>query len=249
MKRKGKLSRWIVGILVTVLLVPSLAASASGVTGILVDRVEHSDELFSQYDYHRMDESDFDAIVELLPELVEQDNNSDAVMDVVICMEDYICEMNAMYSIANIYTTLDAGNEAYDEEVKFYDELWTNVCDKLMLNYQLVANSQYSEDLKERIDNEDDWQDILDYVPMTEEQKELSARETELELRYDELYNEDYYATINGQTYSEEELEEAYADGTVDFQGYLEGLGQIVIQRNDALGNLFLELLEVRVAI
>ncbi len=244
-KRKGMK---IFTFLMAVVIGCSPIGARASVEGILIDNVEHTDLTFEELEYYRMSEEDFDAIVADLEAVCAVEGNEDAVTDIIIAMEDYYNELMGNYSIAQIYTTLDAENEAYDEELTFYDELGTSVGDKIQICYQTIALSVCSEALRQRVDDEE-WQDILDYVPMTEEQKDLFAQETELELEYDELYNKEYETEINGTSYTMEALDDAYENGTVDWNNYLVGLGDLLNQRNEEMGNLFLELLSVRTQI
>ena len=224
----------------------SFGVYADNITGILVDDAEHTDLTFDELEYYRMEESTFDAIVADLETLASDTANMDAVTDVIVAMEDYANELSGMYAIAQIYTTLDAENEAYDEELKYCDELWYNIADKIQINYQIIALSACSEALRVRVDDDEEWQEILDYVPMTDEQKELFAQETDLSLAYDELYNKEYTATISGVDYTMESLDEAYSAGTVTWDEYLAGLGSILEARNTEMGELFLQLVAIR---
>ncbi len=251
MKRKTR--TWInraVSVAVAVAMVPGMWASAAGAhDGKLTDRVTHSDKNFNDYEYIRMDEKDFDEIIDGLQDLADDPASADAVLDVIIAMEDYFSEMSANYSIARIYSDKVADDQYWDDEVKFYDELAHSVYDKLMQSYRTIATSTNSDVLHDRVDDEDDWQEILDYVDMTQEQKDLAAKETELSLQYDILYNKEYTSTIGGKKYTKDELTEAMNNGQIQQNDYMTAYADILKQANEERGQLYLELVDIRTQI
>ncbi len=250
---KRKTGKWInraVSAAVTIAMIPGMWASAAGAhDGKLTDRVTHSDKNFKDYEYIRMDEKDFDEIIDGLQDLADDPASADAVLDVIIAMEDYFSEMSANYSIARIYSDKVADDQYWDDEVKFYDELANNVYDKLMQSYRMIATSANSDVLHDRVDDEDDWQEILDYKDMTQEQKDLAAKETELSLQYDILYNKEYTSTIGGKKYTKDELTEAMNNGKIQQNDYMTAYADILKQANEERGQLYLELVDIRTQI
>ncbi len=238
-------TRVVCGTLTAAMLFP-MAVRADDHEGVLVDDAEHTDLMFEDYEYYRMELSDFEQIVDGLEDLVLDEANADRVLEIIIAMEDYYNEMDRNYSIMNLYASIDCTDEGYKEEVKFYDVLSTEVGDRISQAYKTIAVSPCSDVLHERIDDEDEWQDILDYTELTEEQKDLSARETELSLSYDEMSIAEYTTEINGTKYTMDDLPTAFENGVIDQMSYLRGIGDITTQRNEALGNLYLELVDVR---
>ncbi|MBR3734883.1 MAG: hypothetical protein IKN07_03315, partial [Lachnospiraceae bacterium] len=109
--------------------------------GRLTDRADHTDKDFDEYEYERMDEADFDAIIDGLDELVQDTANADKVLDVIVGMEDYYCEASRNYSIAHIKSDLVADDQYWDDEVMFWDDLTTNIGDKIMTSYNVIATS------------------------------------------------------------------------------------------------------------
>lgn len=214
--------------------------------GHLTDQVDHVDLTFEELEYFDVTEEDFDAVVANLEEIASDINNAGQVADIIDQMEDLYLKNATNDAIASVYSTLDAENQEYNDLVMMYDELWTSLGDKIMLNYKIIAESACWEVLYERVDDEDEWQDILDYEPMTEEQKELERRISELNLRYDELYIADYVYEINGVEYDEDSLPDAYSAGVIDITQYFAGVADICEQRNQALGELFLEMVDIR---
>lgn len=234
---------------VTTILLSSgdISAFAAGShDGILVDRAEHSDLNFKDYEYRRMDEAEFKAIVDGLDTLCADEANSDQTIEVVVKMEDYCNELHKNYSIANLYSNLYADDDKYDDEVKYYNELSDNVFDQVMQNYKLVAESPCADALKKHVDDDDDWNEILEYEPMTDEQKELSKKQTDLSLKYDDLSLKKYTTNIKGKDYDADSIEDAIASGTIGYDEYLNGLADVIKQSNQEKAELFIELVEVR---
>ena len=224
-------------------------SSGSSHNGVLKDRVKHADVNFHDYDYKRLSQADFDQIVDGLEDLASDSKNGDAVMDVITGMEDYYNDLDYYYTMANLYSSLYADDEQYDEEVEFYSDLNTNIYDLMMQNYHIVAMSPCADRLEDYIDDDDEWQDILDYEEMTQEEKDLKAEETKLELEYDDLSLKEYTATINGKSYTEDDLEEAFDDGSIEVMDYLYALNDIIEQGNQEKGELYLKLVNVRTQI
>lgn len=230
------------------ILVPSITAYATDRNTKLVSNVEHTDLSFEDFEYVEMKESDFDAIIEGLEDIVDDTSKADKVLEVIIAMEDYYNELDGYAAIAHIYSDLDADNETYDEWVQYTSDLRTSVVDKINIAYNLIALSANTDVLHDRIDDDDEWQDILDYKPMTDEQKEWDSLETELSLKYDTIYNEVLTWEIDGTEYTKDELL-TYISSATDYSTYmagLEGYYELTKQKNQDLGELYIELVEVR---
>lgn len=252
MKLKNKGSYY--GILGMLALSGALLLYSVGVRaangGELTDEVDHTEFNFEDLTYFDdVTEEEFDDFTVRLEAAVTDIGNADQVDDLIDEMEDMARRMMANSVIANIYATLDAENQEYNDLVTHYDELAVDLNDKIQQTYRMIAESACSEVLHARVEDEDDWQDILEYEPMTEEQKELANRETELSLKYDELYIADYTVNINGTDYDMDTISEAYEAGEISVEEYFTGFADILDQRNQTLGELFLELVEVRTQI
>lgn len=228
------------------LLIPSITVYAANRDTKLISNVEHTDLTFEEFEYVEMKESDFDDIIAGLPDIVDDTSKADEVLEIIIAMEDYYNDLEANGSIAHIYSDLDADNEEYDEWVQYNSDLSTSVVDKINIAYNLIALSNNSDVLHDRIDDDEDWQDILDYEPMTDEQKEWDSLETELSLKYDTIYNEEETYEIDGVAYTKDELTEAITAGSIDYFDFLEGYYEITKTKNEKLAELYIQLVEVR---
>lgn len=228
------------------LLVPSITVYAAGRDTKLISNVEHTDLKFEDFEYVDMKESDFDAIIADLPDIVDDTSKADEVLEIIIAMEDYYNDLEGNGAIAHIYSDLDADNEEYDEWVQNNSDLSTSVVDKINIAYNLIALSNNSDVLHDRIEDDDEWQDILDYEPMTDEQKEWDSLETELSLKYDAIYNEEITYEIDGVDYTKDELTEAVGSGEIGYMDFLDGYYEITREQNEKLAELYIQLVEVR---
>lgn len=215
--------------------------------GKLTDEVDHTDSAFEDLAYFDdVTEEEFDDLTARIGVAIVDINNADQVDALIDEMEDMARRTMANDVIANVYATLDAENQEYNDLVTHYEELAVDLNDKIQQNYRMIAESACSEVLHARVEDEEEWQEILEYEPMTEEQKELENRETELSLKYDELYIAEYTVNINGVDYNLDTISEGYQAGEITVEEYFAGFADLLEQRNQELGNLFLELVEVR---
>lgn len=250
LKSKGLLTRMAALTMAAMLMLSSPIVALADNEGYFDDSVEHTDENFEDFEYEDLSEDEFDKLVDALTDdLLSDEDNSDEAMEIIDEMELFINKLTANYSLAQVYTTLDADNDEYDELMKKYDEMYTNVSDKMMQAYNKMAYSACSDALEKHIDDADDWNDILEYEALTDEQKEWKKLETELELEYDTIYNKEFTTNINGEDYTLDELSDAIGNGDINYNEYIGGLGDIYVQRNQEFGELYLKLVEVRVKI
>lgn len=241
----------IIGMLVLscALLLYSVGVRAAN-GGELTDEVDHTETAFEDLAYFEdVTEEEFDDLTARLEAAVTDTANADQVDALIDEMEDMARRMMANDVIANIYATLDAENQDYNDLVTYYEDLAVDLNDKIQQTYRMIAESECSEVLHARVEDEEEWQDILEYEPMTDEQKELVSRETELSLKYDELYIADYTVTIKGTDYDMDTITEGYEAGKITVEEYFTGFSDLLSQRNQAMGELFLELVEVRTQI
>lgn len=249
-KNKGSYCA-VIGILVLsgMLLLYSVGVRAAN-GGELTDEVDHTEFNFEDLTYFDdVTDEEFDDLAARIEAAVVDMDNADQVDALIDEMEDMARRTMANDVIANIYATLDAENQEYNDLVTHYEELAVDLNDKIQQTYRMIAESACSEVLHARVEDEEEWQEILEYEAMTEEQKDLANRETELSLKYDELYIADYTVNINGVDYDMDTISEAYEAGEISIEEYFSGFADILEQRNQELGELYLELVDVRTQI
>ena len=87
------------------ILVPSVHSYAAGTS--LVNQVDHTDLMFSEFTYSVPDESQLDDIIANLETIVDDTSKSDEVLDCIIAMEDFQNAVAADYELGQLYTSLD----------------------------------------------------------------------------------------------------------------------------------------------
>ena len=225
----------------------TMSSSAAGLhDNVLTDRATHTDLKFEDYEYKRVDAKEFDKIIDGLDELCQDAANGDEVLDVILAMDDFRLEMEKDRCLAEFYSYQYVDDDHYDEEYQFYTELYNDVSDLYYTKFYMIANSPCSDVLKDYIHDDHEWQYILDYVPMTQEQKDLKNKDSELVQQYNDLSLKAYETEINGVKYDEDSLDEAYDNGSVDYSDYLLGLGEIIEAKNKDMAELYIEMVEVR---
>lgn len=225
----------------------TMSSSAAGLhDNVLTDRAAHTDLKFEDYEYKRVDAKDFDKIIDGLDELCQDAANGDEVLDVILAMDDFRLEMEKDRGLAEFYSYQYVDDDHYDEEYQFYTELYNDVSDLYYTKFYMIANSPCSDVLKDYIHDDHEWQYILDYVPMTQEQKDLKNKDSELVQQYNDLSLKAYETEINGVKYDSNSLDEAYDNGSVEYADYLTGLGEIIEAKNKDMAELYIEMVEVR---
>lgn len=242
---RSRLSRLATGFLASVISASMVIAPISAYAADS-DEVVRGDVCFADMTYSGTTKADFDKITATLRELIMTPGNEDEVSDTIDAIDDLANVYMADYGLAKLHFSLDCKNQEYIELAQTYSAEWTEIADVINSTWYDVAVSDYADILHEKVDDDDDWQDILDYKPLTDEQKELIARETELCLYYDEIYDKEYTATIDGEDYTLDGLEEALSDGTIAWHDYCASVGDILKQNNQEKGEIYVELVGIR---
>ncbi len=242
----NRIKRACFGLMSVIMLSSGMRVYADGEhDGRLTDRTDHTDKKFEDWEYERMNADDFHAITQDIDTLVADAANADAVLDLIVGMEDYANELGRNYAIAHINSDLVADDKYWDDEVQFNSDLATDIFDEIQINYRKIAESPNAQVLKDRVTDEE-WEEILEYEEMTQEQKDLSSKETELSLKYDVLSLKEYKTTIGGKQYTSEELQKEYTAGNIEMSDYMAGDAEILKAKNEEWGALYLELVGVR---
>ncbi len=87
---------------------------------------------------------------------------------------------------------------------------------------------------------------ILDHKDMTDEEKELLARETALKSEYMSKTVDEYAVTVNGARYTADSVYQAYLDGELTYDEYWEIYVDAYKAKNAVLGEVFLQMVSVR---
>ena len=204
---------------------------------------KHSDLPFEEYAYEHMEIDALDETITKIKDTLVISGEEKTVDKLITEMEDYNNALNRNIAIAYIYSDLDAADPYWDNEVSYNDALLAESSDRIYAAYHEIAVSPYADVLKKRIDT---WEYILQYTPLTDEQKALLKEESRLMLLYDTLCVKEYKDPY-GMT--EEELFDAYMDKTISIEQYRKGYADIYTQKNSEWGEVFVELTDIRTQI
>lgn len=211
----------------------------------------HSDLSFEEYAYEHMEIDALDETITKIKDALVISGEEETVDKLITEMEDYNNALNQNIAIAYIYSDLDAADPYWDGEVSYNDALFAESNDRIYAAYHEIAVSPYADVLKKRIDT-NDWEDILQYTPLTDKQKGLLKEENRLMLLYDTLCVKEYRTKepmYGMYAMTEEELLDAYKDKNISIEQYHEGYADIYTQKNSEWGEVFIELADIRTQI
>ncbi len=116
------------------------------------------------------------------------------------------------------------------------------IADQCYSAFALLADGPYADVVAD--DAGWDWVDsLLVYEPTTDEELELYAREEELVQAYEDAMARPFTARYRGESWTADDL---YYDTTLSTEEYWRLLTDIEKQENDAVGPIFLELVQIR---
>jgi len=191
------------------------------------------------------DVAPLEAAIESLREAIAMEDAEDAVRAAYAELIYQTDEMYTVQSINHIAYYSDVNNEEVVSLYEEMDELCTEYGDLAGIVVSEMMNSPYA------YVGEEDMDDInieyyRDYKPMTERQKEISARETQLTSEYGKLMLEDISVTIDGTEWTESSAEDAYYEDELDYDGYNNVMLAIAKERNRRAGEIYLEMIDLR---
>ena len=200
---------------------------------------------FSEISYTRYDDSDLQELIALIREKMTDASQAAQVADLFEQAIDSEYELWLSYTLADLYGALDVTSDYYAEESSYTTELLYTIDDQMDSLGKEILGSACGDGIREIWDPEDvDY--YLEYEEMTAEQLELVTREEELENEYEKLSAQEFTVTLNGKTYT---LEELYADDDLTDEEYYQGYYGLMENENQVLGPVYLELLETRRAL
>ena len=243
-------------ITVSLLVVLTLGYSVSAVgasesekteiTDSLYPPKEHSDVDFADMEYTGVDGTETE---ELLQELQNLTNGITTVDDpekrTVELYEEILAEMNSQYTqytLGDVKHYIDVTDEAVSEQVIEDTILMQDLSDKCTLVLKEALDGPYADQLEDCFTDEQ-LENIREYKALTDLERELIERETDLIQQYDRVSEVEYTFDYKGRTWTMDEL---YADTPEDYSDietiYL-GLSQ---KQNEATVPIYQELVKVR---
>ena len=197
---------------------------------------------FSDMVYEHYDPSKVEEMMEELKSLMTDAANGEEAAALFRQLEDEEYNMALSYELADLHSYLDVTDDYYSDEYTYISDLYNVIDDEI----GILGNELLSSPCGEAIRADMTEEEILyyeGYEAMTEEQRELFQKETELIEEYYESFAQDFTVTVNGREYTADEL---YYDEELSYEEYEDAYLELMQKENAALGPIFVELVKVR---
>ncbi|MBO4915218.1 MAG: hypothetical protein J5449_08440, partial [Oscillospiraceae bacterium] len=210
---------------------------------------EHTDLNFSDLKYEKVELQPILDEAAALKELAKDPANAKEFEERFFAFKDSVYYLYGMWCIVDIQTDHDANDEwAVEESQAAYADLLDafDAFNGVVRDVLLLENA-CSEVLSSRL-TEEDIADYLDYEDMTDEERDLNAREQELVAAYKSLDTKagDMEFEYEGVKYTDNNVYDAYTAGDIDYDTYVTISRYIAKELNLKYGEIFMELLEIR---
>ena len=157
--------------------------------------------------------------------------------------QDEIEKLSTCYSLSQITYYQNIFDEENQEiQAELLDDVM-DYGDRLNVAIRELCKSPYQDTMIELM-NAEQVEAYLEYEEMTDAEKELTAKENSLEQEYEQLSSEEFYYEYDGEEWDLNRLN-MEAD-EMDHDAVVEIYQGICKQRNDAVGEVFVELVDVR---
>ena len=199
-------------------------------------------------EYYHYDKADFDALLEVL-ENAAKDGDEAALEKAYDAAFEELLKLEDLYGSIYLTYAHDVSNQENDDEMNYADSLVVDCRDELCTVCHNILKKAKNDDFENYLGKE--VADMfLDYEPMDDEIKALRDRITDLETDYNaELNKLDQYSyEYNGREWTFEDLEDSELASELaqsDPQGYLSIYDGILHNFNEAVGPIYLELVDL----
>ncbi len=204
----------------------------------------HSDVNYEDMKYEEMDSETFEADAEAVRALLDDAANAAQVEELFTAFTDNFQKLDTMYTLISIRNSRDVTDEYAADELVRLDTVYTEAVEALIFLIQDILKSPCDAFLRAQL-SAGDTEYYMAYGGTSEEQKALSARETALENQY-KIISDSFTVQYGGQEMDVEYAQSLYYDGEITRDQYVEFLNQYSLDLADALGEVYLELLDVR---
>ena len=214
-------------------------------TDFFTDR-EHADLDFADMSYEAVDadaaKARFDAVRALAADAANLDKVRAGVADAI----DTANLSSTMAELAVIYSSQDYTDTAAAARSEEANAIRQAVWDAMYLLLRDVLASPCAAAVQELFGPDEDLSWLRDYEAMTDEAFALLDRESALVSEYWRLAGQEYSAAYDGAVWTDATAQEAYLDGRLSDDGYIQATYAVARARNAVLGAHFLDMLDVR---
>lgn len=211
--------------------------------------VAHADISYQEMQKLTYEEDLLNQSLEQLTSLAEDATNAGEALEPEKMQETYeqmLTEMeklmtcNALAQINYYHDVFDVGNQT--KQAELLDKA-VDYGDKANVAIRELCKSPYKDTMIELLSAEQ-VEAYIDYEEMSEEEKKLVAKENGLEQEYEQLASEDFSFDYQGEEWN---LERLGQEGTsVSAEDYIQIYQGIYREKNAAVGEVYLELIQVR---
>lgn len=239
------LARWVTALLLTFAL--TACGQEAVTTGRYPDK-EHQPVDYADMVYTGFDETNLQAALEKLKELHVSGNlqNEDArIREEVNELYRVIREeTNILFTQSALIEILYNGNGAEEELGEASAEISARInvlMDQCYQTLALLVDTPY-QDVIEKDAGEENIAALREYEAVPEKLFELQEKEEALVQTYDQIMSLSFQVTVDGRTWTEEELIHA----EIDEKEYQKILAQLEQERNQKAGDIYRRLVQVR---
>lgn len=197
-------------------------------------------EVFGQMKYIR---PDVDAIQETLDqalESLEAGEQPEKTLELYQQLLDQLLRFDDSYTLATIRNYLDLSDAYFEDEVAWMDEQYTALDNRMLELTGKILDSPCAQAAREAWGEE--------FIARYEANAQLNSPEIEdLTVQEQQLVNQ--YNKLYVQEDGRAQLYEDYLEGEINLKEYLSGYTEISQQRNQELGEIYLQLVQLRVQI
>ncbi len=204
---------------------------------------EHAALHYADMEYVHYDDTAFRENIESAYALMEESGAWEELAEIYSECSAMLTEMLTHNSLIYLQYYHDVSDEAAFEEAAWSDNLCNDAWDALCSMLRLLAESRYGEDFRALVGDEA-YGEYLDYEDMTEREKELYERESELELLYEQQLLDSYEVVVDGEVWTAERF--AQEEDALDYETYFEVYFALEKAMNDVVGATFTELVAIR---
>ncbi|MDC7301721.1 hypothetical protein NXH58_08000 [Agathobacter ruminis] len=203
---------------------------------------------FSEMKYEHFDPTAVKKTMEGIRKDMEDADNAEQIVKDFESIEDELAVMEASYSLAQLYNSLDANDEYYQDELVYITEVYDEIRDQYCILGKDALESPCADVLRDAWD-EDDVDLFENYQAMTDNQKKLRKEEQSLENDYNKAAVKEFTYTINNQAYTMDSLLDAVYAGNITYDQYVEGYYGCMNAMADTLAPIYVDLVKVRMKI
>ena len=223
---------------------PAVLADGARDTNFFTPR-DHAELDFGEMAYAPVDTEAELARMDELRVLAEDAGNTEAVRRGF----DEVCaalkNARTMDALATIYSSRDYADAAAEARVREAERNLTLVEDGLYRLLRDLLASPCAGALSGLVTSEEA-EELADYVPVSQEELERNERQTALENEYWQRSAMVYTFSYRGAAWNEDTAIQGYLQGILSYEEYLTVTQGIAKVKNDALGPLYLQMVELR---